>query len=128
MLFWKLLYRKNTYKQGYHFYSRNILPLIGKLFSKDNTAYGYLSESSAVFPYGERLNNILRKTGFIDVKDILKLLVWRRFLYASKIIRAFLLPMKKKKKKKITVILFLFCLTFANAQWNKRLLAKRPYY
>jgi demethylmenaquinone methyltransferase/2-methoxy-6-polyprenyl-1,4-benzoquinol methylase len=58
---------KTPYKQGYKFYSKNILPIIGKLFSKDNSAYGYLSESAAVFPYGEALNNILRKTGFIDV-------------------------------------------------------------
>ncbi|MBU2061776.1 MAG: bifunctional demethylmenaquinone methyltransferase/2-methoxy-6-polyprenyl-1,4-benzoquinol methylase UbiE [Bacteroidetes bacterium] len=58
---------KTPYKQGYNFYSRNILPLIGKLFSKDNVAYGYLSESAATFPYGEALNNILRKVGFIDV-------------------------------------------------------------
>ncbi|WP_125723321.1 bifunctional demethylmenaquinone methyltransferase/2-methoxy-6-polyprenyl-1,4-benzoquinol methylase UbiE [Flavobacterium ustbae] len=58
---------KFPYKQGYNFYSKNILPLIGKLFSKDNDAYGYLSESAAAFPYGEALNNILRKTGFIDV-------------------------------------------------------------
>jgi demethylmenaquinone methyltransferase/2-methoxy-6-polyprenyl-1,4-benzoquinol methylase len=58
---------KTPYKQGYQFYSKNILPLIGKLFSKDNAAYGYLSESAAAFPYGETLNNILRKVGFIDV-------------------------------------------------------------
>ncbi|MFD2943127.1 bifunctional demethylmenaquinone methyltransferase/2-methoxy-6-polyprenyl-1,4-benzoquinol methylase UbiE [Flavobacterium notoginsengisoli] len=58
---------KFPYKQGYNFYSKNILPLIGKLFSKDNDAYGYLSESAAAFPYGEALNNILKKTGFIDV-------------------------------------------------------------
>mgnify|MGYP003633984870 CR=1 FL=1 len=59
---------KTPYKQGYNFYSKNILPIIGKLFSKDNVAYGYLSESAAAFPHGEALNNILRKTGFIDVK------------------------------------------------------------
>ncbi|MEO8253484.1 MAG: bifunctional demethylmenaquinone methyltransferase/2-methoxy-6-polyprenyl-1,4-benzoquinol methylase UbiE [Flavobacterium sp.] len=59
---------KTPYKQGYTFYSKNILPIIGKLFSKDNVAYGYLSESAAAFPYGEALNNILRKIGFIDVK------------------------------------------------------------
>ncbi|HEU4788054.1 MAG TPA: bifunctional demethylmenaquinone methyltransferase/2-methoxy-6-polyprenyl-1,4-benzoquinol methylase UbiE [Flavobacterium sp.] len=59
---------KTPYKQGYSFYTKNILPLIGKLFSKDNVAYGYLSESAASFPYGEALNNILRKTGFINVK------------------------------------------------------------
>jgi demethylmenaquinone methyltransferase/2-methoxy-6-polyprenyl-1,4-benzoquinol methylase len=58
---------KAPYKQGYNFYSKNILPIIGKLFSKDNVAYGYLSESAAAFPYGEILNNILRKIGFIDV-------------------------------------------------------------
>jgi len=59
---------KTPYKQGYSIYTKYILPLIGKLFSKDNVAYGYLSESANVFPYGEELNNILRKIGFIDVK------------------------------------------------------------
>ena len=58
---------KTPFKQGYQFYSRNILPLIGKLFSKDNSAYQYLSDSASVFPYGEALNNILRKIGFIEV-------------------------------------------------------------
>ena len=59
---------KAPFKQGYFFYTKYILPLIGKFFSKDNAAYGYLSESASVFPYGEALNNILRKIGFIDVK------------------------------------------------------------
>jgi demethylmenaquinone methyltransferase/2-methoxy-6-polyprenyl-1,4-benzoquinol methylase len=59
---------KTPYKQGYNFYSKNILPIIGKLFSKDDAAYGYLSESASHFPYGEELNNILRKIGFIEVK------------------------------------------------------------
>jgi demethylmenaquinone methyltransferase/2-methoxy-6-polyprenyl-1,4-benzoquinol methylase len=58
---------KTPFKQGYAFYTKRILPLIGRLFSKDNAAYGYLSESAAVFPYGENLNNILRKIGFINV-------------------------------------------------------------
>lgn len=58
---------KTPYKQGYTFYSTKILPMIGKLFSKDDDAYGYLSKSAAAFPYGEALNNILKKTGFINV-------------------------------------------------------------
>ena len=58
---------RTPYKQGYVLYTKYILPVIGKLFSKDNVAYGYLSESAAVFPFGEALNNILRKNGFIDV-------------------------------------------------------------
>ena len=60
---------KTPYKQGYKFYTKNILPLIGRTFSKDKTAYKYLCESASVFPYGEALNNILRKTGFINVED-----------------------------------------------------------
>ncbi|RRJ93735.1 bifunctional demethylmenaquinone methyltransferase/2-methoxy-6-polyprenyl-1,4-benzoquinol methylase UbiE [Flavobacterium macacae] len=60
---------KTPYKQFYTFYTKNILPLIGKMFSKDQSAYGYLSESANGFPYGEALNNILRKIGFIDVAD-----------------------------------------------------------
>lgn len=58
---------KFPHKQGYTIYTKYIMPLIGRLFSKDNSAYAYLSESASVFPYGEKLNNILRKIGFIDV-------------------------------------------------------------
>ncbi len=60
---------RTPFKQGYHFYSRAILPLVGKLFSKDKVAYNYLSESASVFPYGENFNNILRKIGFKEVKN-----------------------------------------------------------
>ncbi|MGH2665776.1 bifunctional demethylmenaquinone methyltransferase/2-methoxy-6-polyprenyl-1,4-benzoquinol methylase UbiE [Flavobacterium sp.] len=61
---------KFPYKQGYRFYTKNILPIIGRLFSKDKVAYQYLSDSASIFPYGEQLNNILRKIGFIDVKHL----------------------------------------------------------
>lgn len=57
------------FKQGYKLYSNYILPNIGKAFSKDKSAYKYLSESASVFPYGKKFNNILKKIGFIDVKD-----------------------------------------------------------
>lgn len=60
---------KTPYKQGYSFYTKNILPLIGRAFSKDRSAYKYLCESASVFPYGEALNNILREIGFINVED-----------------------------------------------------------
>ncbi len=56
-------------RQGYFFHTKVIMPIIGKLFSKDKSAYDYLSESAANFPHGEELNNILRKVGFKDVKD-----------------------------------------------------------
>ena len=60
---------KFPFKQGNKAYSKFILPSIGRLFSKDKTAYKYLSESASVFPYGEALNNILRNIGFINVED-----------------------------------------------------------
>lgn len=60
---------KSPFKQGYNLYTKHILPLIGKLFSKDRSAYKYLCESASVFPYGEALNNILRNIGFINVED-----------------------------------------------------------
>lgn len=58
---------KFPFKQGYGIYAKAILPLIGKLFSKDKVAYRYLSESASVFPFGSALNNILQKTGFKEV-------------------------------------------------------------
>ena len=55
---------KLPYKQGYGFHTSVILPIIGKLFSKDKVAYSYLSESANSFPFGVEFNNILLKNGF----------------------------------------------------------------
>ena len=52
----------------YMFYFKNILPQIGKLVSKDNRAYTYLPDSVNVFPYGEKMKNILLQTGFKKVE------------------------------------------------------------
>lgn len=60
---------KTPYKQGYKLYTNYVLPLIGKLFSKDKVAYAYLSESASVFPHGQAFNNILQKIGFINVEN-----------------------------------------------------------
>ena len=60
---------KFPYKQGYRFHSSVILPIIGKLFSKDKVAYSYLSESANSFPFGEKFNNILLKNGFTTATD-----------------------------------------------------------
>jgi len=60
---------KTPYRQGYKFYTKFILPAIGKLFSKDRSAYAYLSESAAAFPHGEQFNNILDKIGFIGIDN-----------------------------------------------------------
>jgi len=59
---------KQPFRWGYHLYGRHVLPLFGRLFSREGTAYSYLSESAAAFPHGERFNNILGKIGFIGMK------------------------------------------------------------
>lgn len=61
---------KTPYKQGYYIHSKYILPLVGKLFSKDKTAYSYLSESANAFPFGKAFNNILSKNGFTNTVDL----------------------------------------------------------
>ena len=58
------------FKQIYLLHSNFILPLVGKLFSKNQSAYRYLGNSAQQFPYGEALNNILRKIGFKNAKAI----------------------------------------------------------
>ena len=60
---------KFPYKQGYHFHTSVILPLVGRLFSKDKVAYSYLSESANSFPFGKKFNNILLKNGFSTAVD-----------------------------------------------------------
>lgn len=52
------------FKQLYKFYFKNILPGLGKLVSKDSSAYTYLPESVDAFPYGDRFITILNKLGF----------------------------------------------------------------
>lgn len=51
-------------KQLFFLYFRGILPLIGKLVSKDNAAYTYLPESVKAFPDGKEFTDICRKVGF----------------------------------------------------------------
>jgi demethylmenaquinone methyltransferase / 2-methoxy-6-polyprenyl-1,4-benzoquinol methylase len=53
-------------KQLYAFYSSTILPLIGKLVSKDNSAYSYLPESVKAFPDGDKFLAIFRQAGFTE--------------------------------------------------------------
>ncbi|WP_299175393.1 bifunctional demethylmenaquinone methyltransferase/2-methoxy-6-polyprenyl-1,4-benzoquinol methylase UbiE [uncultured Allomuricauda sp.] len=60
---------KTPFKQGYRIYTKYILPVIGKIFSKDRSAYAYLSESASVFPHGQAFNNILDKIGFIGIEN-----------------------------------------------------------
>lgn len=53
-------------KQLYGFYSTKILPLIGRMVSKDTSAYSYLPESVNAFPDGEDFLTVFRQAGFKD--------------------------------------------------------------
>jgi demethylmenaquinone methyltransferase/2-methoxy-6-polyprenyl-1,4-benzoquinol methylase len=55
-------------KQGYQFYSRVIIPVLGRLISKNRVAYTYLPESVAAFPQNKALKTILEKNGFKEVQ------------------------------------------------------------
>ena len=56
-------------KQLYHFYFKYITPFIGRVFSKDSSAYTYLPESVAVFPEGQDFTALMRKVGYQDTKN-----------------------------------------------------------
>ncbi len=51
-------------KQLFRFYSHTILPAYGKLISKDERAYRYLTATIEAFPQGDRMMGILQKAGF----------------------------------------------------------------
>ena len=51
-------------KQLFYIYSHTILPTVGRLISKDGSAYHYLTETIEAFPQGEKMVDILKKAGF----------------------------------------------------------------
>ena len=53
-------------KQLFHLYSHTVLPVYGRLVSKDTSAYSYLTKTIEAFPQGERMVEILRKAGFSE--------------------------------------------------------------
>ena len=57
-------------KQLYGFYFNVILPLIGRFVSSDNSAYTYLPESVAKFPFGKKFTDTLEKIGFKETQCI----------------------------------------------------------
>lgn len=59
---------KSPYKQFYQFYFTRILPFIGRMVSKDSTAYSYLPESVNEFPDGDKFLTILAEVGFVKNK------------------------------------------------------------
>ena len=55
-------------KQLFKIYSHTILPIYGRMISKDTNAYHYLINTIEAFPQGERMVEILRNIGFKEPK------------------------------------------------------------
>ena len=53
-------------KQFFHVYSHTVLPVYGRLISKDTSAYSYLTKTIEAFPQGEQMVEILHKAGFSE--------------------------------------------------------------
>ncbi len=54
-------------KQFFWLYKKGVMPVLGKLFSKDNTAYSYLPETMDAVPQAERMQRIIQQAGFHNV-------------------------------------------------------------
>lgn len=57
------------FREVYKFYFLKILPVIGRLFSKDKDAYSYLPDSVMKFPDNKEFMMLLSEAGFIEVKQ-----------------------------------------------------------
>lgn len=55
-------------KQLFWTYSHTLLPLYGKLISKDDEAYKYLISTIESFPQGEEMTGIFKKAGFSEAR------------------------------------------------------------
>ena len=53
-------------RQLFHIYAHTVLPVYGRLISRDNSAYSYLTKTIEAFPQGERMVGILLKAGFSE--------------------------------------------------------------
>ena len=53
-------------RQLFHIYSHTVLPLYGRIVSRDTAAYSYLTKTIEAFPQGEQMVGILKKAGFAE--------------------------------------------------------------
>lgn len=55
-------------KQLFRIYSHTVLPVYGRIVSRDSSAYSYLTKTIEAFPQGERMMDILRQAGFRETQ------------------------------------------------------------
>ena len=54
----------------YNFYLNRVLPHVGRLFSKDPAAYGYLADTIRAFPTARKLEEEMLRAGFARARHI----------------------------------------------------------
>jgi demethylmenaquinone methyltransferase/2-methoxy-6-polyprenyl-1,4-benzoquinol methylase len=56
--------QRTPFRQLFRFYFHRVMPFVGRLVSRDSTAYTYLPQSVDAFPEGADFVSLLRKVGF----------------------------------------------------------------
>lgn len=59
--------RRFPMRQLFQLYARVLMPLVGRLISKDTKAYSYLPASMEAVPQGRDMQKIMEKAGFKHV-------------------------------------------------------------
>lgn len=62
--------KKFPIKQLFGFYSKRLIPFVGKMVSKDKRAYEYLPESVEAFPEGSAFMDIMTEVGYRNVSGV----------------------------------------------------------
>ena len=78
---------KGLFALIYKIYSKTIIPLIGKIISRDNAAYTYLPETASKFPCREDFTNLMKQTGVMEDCRYISLSSGIAFIYTGKVKR-----------------------------------------
>ncbi len=60
--------RQKWLRAGYRFYFHNMVPAIGRWFSRDLSAYRYLPDSVEAFPKGDEFVAMMNRAGFSETR------------------------------------------------------------
>lgn len=60
--------QRTPFRQVFRFYFHRVMPLVGRVLSRDEAAYKYLPESVEVFPEGPAFLDIMANVGFHELR------------------------------------------------------------
>ena len=74
-------------KQLYNIYSKVVIPTVGRLLSKEHTAYSYLPASIKVVPQGKVMTDLLSRVGFSEARSRTSPSAFVRYTRAARAVR-----------------------------------------